>query len=245
MQELQKSDSSPWKQFKKKTAGSDHISVFTRTDKDNYKHVSRIQNCIIDAPMLPCFTTFMDIDIMKSMDEEIVSLDVTHAINETNCLCKMVMKFPWPMSNREIVIKSHCLVDKTNQAIIFLTKSQKAGDKYFDVVVPDVASKKLVRMDIMSVDVLQYLSPTQTRYIQYANYDPMITALSADMIDGSSGEETEVEAIELKKFIEALKSPEHKFNHKCQQFTNHCNFMLEDIQTNSNYFDLLDKHGFD
>ena len=71
---------------------------------------------------------------------------------------KLVNKFPWPMDDREIVAKSHVVVDRTNKAILTLSKSVNAGEKYFETVVPEVA-KKHVRMEVNEVCMLQYLSP--------------------------------------------------------------------------------------
>ena len=97
--------------------------------------------------MLICYTAFGDVEIMKDMDSEILTFEMIEASNEVNSMCKMSMKFPWPMSNRDLVVKCHLIVDRTNKAIIYLTKSLNIGDKYYETAVPDVANKH-VRMDV-------------------------------------------------------------------------------------------------
>ena len=96
--------------------------------------------------MLTCYTVLGDIDIVKDLDKDIKLFEVVEASNDVNSMCQCQMKFPWPMDNRELFIKSHIVADRTNKAIMYLTKSVNVGEKYFSSVVPDVAQKH-VRME--------------------------------------------------------------------------------------------------
>ena len=103
-----------------------------------------------------------------------------------------------------------------------------AGEKYFEKVVPEVAQKH-VRMDVYEVCMLQYLSPNQTRFVKFHNYDPKIGNLSANTVDAMMKDDTIPELKAMISYIEGFKNENHKLFKKHDDYKNQVAFFMEDF----------------
>lgn len=124
-----------------------------------------------------------DVELAQKIDDSLKSCKALKEINATDGFYQSEVKFPWPMTNREMVAKTHYSTDVQNKAYIELTKSIKAGEKYHDVEAP-AAGKKPVRMDAnICITMVQKISDNKLRVVSINNLQMYLSAMSVATVD--------------------------------------------------------------
>lgn len=79
-----------------------------------------------------------------------------------------MLDYPWPLSDRELIMHVTGVSDYKNKAIMTLSKFKNVGTNYFDYVSPQ-ENPKFPREQVDSLYYyFQYISPTQSRFIAFS-----------------------------------------------------------------------------
>jgi len=92
----------------------DGIAIYTRQAKDARIHEIK-GTALIDAPMLQVLNVVLDYRKFKEWQPRLIVFERLREISDVEFINYAAMKMPWPVKNRDMVMRARFLIDRDNR----------------------------------------------------------------------------------------------------------------------------------
>mmetsp|Transcript_5808 Transcript_5808/g.5260 ORF Transcript_5808/g.5260 Transcript_5808/m.5260 type:complete len:198 (-) Transcript_5808:41-634(-) len=130
--------------------------------------------CIVDCPILYLISLICETDLFPTWMPNITFCQTKIRYSDFRNIHEVVQRFPWPMSQRDIVLRVSASYNKERNAVLSFLKSLKE-EKFMDYELKQ-PGYGTVRMDMKKgYHYLEYLGPNTTKYVTIMNVDPQLS----------------------------------------------------------------------
>ena len=92
---------------------------------------------VIDVPIRSFMFMFSEMAYLASLSKEIKYYEELKYVTRRRRLEKFVNKLPWPMSNKDLFVFRHRIINKEKKSMYSFGSSVMSGENWFGLTVPE------------------------------------------------------------------------------------------------------------